>query len=512
MKPQNYTIHRFAKNTLGLNTRDTLAGMDPNASSDLLNVEFDTKGAIRKRRGYEAINTRVTEDTCVGLAQFGTTSGSTFAVSVFDDAIYKMDEFDGTWDVITGAVSLTTDQDYHVSIAVGADTVVGTNGVDVPWKWTGTGNAADLSISQFTTAKKVVYYKNRLVFANMEESATAYPNRVRWSRAGTIETFDAVDYSDQAETNDNSEIVGMVKFFDDIYIFKNSYGSGIKKLYYTGEAVAPFGMVNIGEVGAISGDSIVYADIPGVGSGLVYWGIDNKIRFFDGNKSVDIADHVQSTLDGTNRSRAKYIQAVNYPDLNQIWFSVSWGSSTTHDKIIVYDYHNRAILVHDNITANKMAILEDTSDVKYLVTGNYAGVTHKQNTGNNDSGTSFHSYYWTAWLDLGEPAFAKKFRWLDLYVAEVGEYNLSLGYNFDFSSSVKKSKAISLAVGSASFGTAIFGQDVFGGESVVIKRVPLFGTNKNRYIRFKFSNDIKDQPYTIYRFDVIAKFLNLKDI
>lgn len=513
MKPSGYSVFKFDKNTLGLNTRDSLAGMNPQSSSDLLNVDFDTRGAIRKRRGYVKLNSsRVTEDNCLGLINYKTKAGDLFAVSIFDDKVYKMDDLDGTWDDITNVVSLTDDQDNFMKLIIGQDTVIGTNGTDAPIKWTGAGNAAALSIANFTHAKDVLYYKNRLIFAHTTEGGTKFPNRIRWSNVGTIETYTATDYTDESETEDGAEIVGMAKLYDEIYVFKNSSSSGIKRLYYTGQAVAPFGVINIGDVGAVSRDAIVNIDIPGIGSGLIYWGIDNKIRFFDGNQSVDIADHIQPTLDGINRSRAKHIQAVNYPELNQVWFSVSYGSSTTQDKVIIYDYHNKAFLVHDNIDANALGILEDSSENKLLCTGGYAGLVYKQNTGNNDDSNDFNSYYWTAWLDLGDPTLAKKFRWLDLYIAELGDYNLTLGYNFDFNTGVKKSAAIRLSAAGAVFGTAVFGTDAFSGQTVLIKRIPTYGTNRERYIRYKFENNNADQPFTIYRFDVLAKMLNLRNI
>lgn len=512
MRPSDYQVFRFSKNNKGLNTRDSIADMDSGFASDILNIDFSVTGAIRKRRGYTAVNTRVTEDECVGLVDYKTKAGVQYAVAVFEDKIYKMDGFDGDWDDITGAVSLTDDQDNHMSMIVGQNTVIGTNMSDAPMKWTGSGNAATLTIANFTHAKYVTYYKNRLLFANITEAGPiTYPNRIRWSNVGTIETYTSTDWSDEAGTDDGSEIVGLAQLFDEVYIFKNSISSGIKKVYYTGNATAPFGIINIGEVGAVSGSSIVQVDIPGVGTGFIYWGIDNKIRFFDGTKSISIADHIQPTLDDLNLARNKYIQAVNYPDLNQIWFSVSNGSSTTHNRIIVYDYLNRAFLIHNNILANKMAILRNNTGDRFLCTGDYAGITHRQNTGNDDNGEDFDSYYWTAWLNLGDPTLAKKFKWLELYIAELGDYSLTLGYNFDFKLGSKKSKFISLSVGAALFGTARYGVDVFSGQTVLIKTIPIFGTNKERYVRFKFENLLADQPFIIYRYDIIAKFLGIKN-
>ena len=49
-------------------------------------------------------------------------------------------------------------------------------------------------------------------------------------------------------------------------------------------------------------------------------------------------------------------------------------------------------------------------------------------------------------------------------------------------------------------------------ENVIAKTLEVKGTGNNRYFRLKFWNNNKDEPYTIYGFDVFAKSMGLRAI
>jgi hypothetical protein len=510
MKPTDYQPIDFLRNNKGLNTRDTRAGMDLSYASDLLNVDLDVTGAFKKRNGYVVLGGD-SGSNVVGLVNFQKGVGTLFALKVTDAVIEKMDGFDGTWDTITGAVTLTAGQNNFISWTIGVDTIIGTNGINPPFKYTGTGNAAALSITQFTLARYVNYYKNRAIFLGTTET-NLYPNRVRWANVGTIETYTANDYTDECDTADGSQIVGSVLFLDDLYIFKNSRSNGIRKLQYTGSTAIgqAFGVINIGEVGAISGFSIVPVDINGLGSGIVYWGVDNKIRFFNGTESISLSDHIQPTLNALNIGRNKYIQGKKYSKKNQIWFTVSDGTSSTNNTIIIYDYYNNAFLKHDDITANVLAILTDGNDIEYMCSGGYTGYTFRHDSGYNDNTSAYNSYFWSAWIPFGSISLAKRPRWIDLIIAETGSYNLQVGYNYDFNDGEYNHESISLDMGSAKFGTAIFGVDQFPLGTILKTKLPIYSSGEEKFMRLKFYNNNTDEPFTVYGYSLLYKTLGLR--
>jgi len=516
MLPSGYNIYKFFKNTKGLNTRDTATGAPENSSSDLLNVDLTTTGAIRKRRGYTLVTDSGNGDP-VGIINFKRSSDNTLkAVMVNGSSIFKMDDYDGTCDDITGAVSLSVNKDYLQSMCISRDTVIGTNYYDVPWKYTGTGNASVLSITEFQKAKFVFQFKNRLCWLNTIEGGLNYVNRLRWSNTNTIESYSSLDFSDSCETADGSEITGYVKFSDDVYIFKNSRSNGIKKLYYTGDATSPFSILNISGMGTISPKSIVQVEINGGGSGLLYYGMDNKIYFFDGSVSVPISDHIQSFLD-TMTLRPKSIVAENFRELNQIWFGYSNSSDPYNLNVLVYDYYNNAFFPFDGIDCDMLGVLEDTNSVQHLISISHAGKIYQLNTGNSDTnpnGDTFaiNSYYWTAWLDLGDASLVKKLRWLDLYVGEVGNYSLTVSWSFNLQDGEQFTSNVLLSAGSGGTFPFVLDSDLLGGSAIKIYRLPMVGIGRERLIRIKYANNGIDEPFTLYRFDIHAKYMGQKSI
>jgi hypothetical protein len=160
MKPTNFQIFKYGQLS-GLDTRTAPANMNPNSARDLLNVDLDQTGGVVKRNGYALIAsaaTAVATATCLGLQEFRTSAGVLYQTSVWcNQQLYKMDAFDGTWDVITGSLTLATSPNSPTSFAIGADTLVGTDGINPPWKWTGTATATTLTISQFTLARLLLF-------------------------------------------------------------------------------------------------------------------------------------------------------------------------------------------------------------------------------------------------------------------------------------------------------------------------------------------------------------------
>jgi len=509
MKHNEFQRFDFGHIFTGLNTRDKYSNQDVNSSSDLCNVEHNPSGGIRERRGYRRLNvTPTNESTFLGLHDFKPSGGSQQLVCVIDDAIYKMDTLDGTMDNITGTVALTSASTNYVNFAVGLDTLIGTNGVDAPWKYTQTGSAADLIISEFTISKFVKFFHQRLIHFVTTEGGDLKNTRVRWSDSNTIETYTAANYLD-LNTSDGAGIIGVESLYGDIYVFKNSFTNGILRFYYTGNDIVTFSYDPLNEVGAASNGSIVKISTPELGAGIVYWGLDNKIRFFNGNVSIPISDKIQPTLDGLNSNRMQYIQAVNNGVKDQIEFYVSNGSSSTHNMVIVYDYKYRTFLVHNNIDANIGCIAIDSTNEAVLVNGGTNGLLYKRNIGSNDDGSALKSYCWGAWQDFGDSTIAKSVRWAKLFLSDLGNYDITVQWGFNFSDSAFSSKDINLASGDETFPFTF--PFILGGITVKRKQIEMQHTGVADYFRIGFKNDNADEPWTVHKYSLFVKGLGIKE-
>ena len=69
-------------------------------ATDLLNINLDTDGAIRKRKGYTTLNSTALPDQLDGLARYVQTDSTIYMIAAAA-GMYKMDLFDGTWDDVT---------------------------------------------------------------------------------------------------------------------------------------------------------------------------------------------------------------------------------------------------------------------------------------------------------------------------------------------------------------------------------------------------------------------------
>lgn len=128
----------------GLNSTSGPLGLQDNESSSLQNIDFNKFGSILKRNGYVNINTSSTgakeSDGLYWYEYFSSGNLVQNAVNITNGKIYKMDNLDGTFDDITGTVTVTSGN-YH-DFTTFLNKMYGTNGVDRPWYWNGSGNAS----------------------------------------------------------------------------------------------------------------------------------------------------------------------------------------------------------------------------------------------------------------------------------------------------------------------------------------------------------------------------------
>jgi hypothetical protein len=141
----------FKNFTGGLNNTSGPLNVKDEESSDLLNIDFNKFGSILKRGGYTALNTSAIsgDPASDGLYWFQYVSAGVFTrqpVNIAGGKMYSMNNLDGTWNDITGSVTITPDN--HCDFETFLGNVYVTNGVDKPWLWNGTGNA--ITVAPFT--------------------------------------------------------------------------------------------------------------------------------------------------------------------------------------------------------------------------------------------------------------------------------------------------------------------------------------------------------------------------
>ncbi len=496
----------FLSNSGGLNTTAAPTSVEANQARDLANVDFDEFGAIKKRKGYETLNSSALADAdqVTGLYQYRLKDGTSKFLATHDDDFYKMDTSagapDGTWDNITSGETITEDKLF--SFATIKNVVIATNGVDLPFKYDAVNSVDDigqLSVpTGLTKAKYVVGFKERTILANVTVSGTTHPSRFYWSKIGTLETFIATAFID-VQPNDGQEIKGIAVLGERLVILKDF---SIYNVLFTGDADVPFIVrKSNSDVGTISHYSI--AEIK---NNLVFLAPDG-IYVYNGSESLFISANIITTLESLTTSDFDTAFGVNYRTLNQYWLTFT----ANDDTIIIWDYENNSFAKHDGIVASVLSIFYDGNNLERLYHGDFSGFTYRNNRGDSDNPegtkTAIDSFYVTKWFDFGVPAQYKRVQHLFLYVNEEGNWNLSVSHTFNFEAGDSQTTTISLFDTGGIVGVAVVGTDIVGGKDGIIKRIDLAGSGQ--VISFKFRNANIDEPFTVNGFSALVRLMGV---
>lgn len=377
---------------LGLNTRDADLHIRDSEVADIQNVEFFKQGWV-VRNGMSKLHTAAL--------------GSAAITGIFDGwnhiLLYEgtnLRRWDGTtFATITGATGLVNGAVPQFVSYNALDIMVNGSGNDAPQKWDGTTFGA-LGGSP-PKAGSIEVWRNHIFLADL-----ASPNQgeVRYSAIEDPEVWDSGGFLRPSKRTKGHEIVAvkacpypgeedgtrLVVFAADAIFQFDGWNKSLFQIY----TVKP-------RLGCISARSIVVAE------DLVYWVDENGIFCSpDGGQTVNqITWNIQPTFDGLNKSRLSLSCGVHFRYKRQIWWSFSDGSSSTHNKILVYNYGlstpmlppwaEGARHVWSVYTGmNLMSMAEILSSGQYLVYGGESnaassnGFAYKLDDGTNDAGAA----------------------------------------------------------------------------------------------------------------------------
>lgn len=479
----------------GLNTTAGPFGLNDNESSDLQNIDFDKFGSILQRKGYTALNASAISNTpdSDGLHWFEFTSGASTvrkAIDIGDSKMFKMDDLDGTWDDITGGLTITAGN--HTDFQNFLNEVYMTNGADAPWKWDGTTAATMTVPAGLTTAKYVKEFNNYLFLANVTVSGTTHKSRLYYSNLKDTGTWTATDFIEIAK-DDGEEITGIRVLGDRLVLFKER---SIYVLFFTGDADVPFILPGGGktnsDVGCIAPFSIQLVD-----NGIVFLSSDG-LYFFDGFNSFKISDKITTTIQGLNQTRLNQARSLNYHKKNMYMIAVPNGSATENDTVIVWNSFLRVFSKYDGVDASSMAIFSVSGDDERPYFGDYGGFVYRMDIGDNDftanSKTAIDAFFWTNWKPVGDLISQKAVPEVVVYHT-IEDSTLTFAWSFDFDESDANSIAFSMATSSDVYGTAVYGTGTYAKTGGNAKRLTLKG--RGRVVRFKFANNAVDETFRI---------------
>ena len=488
----------FKENSGGLNSEFGSLALKPSEASDLDNIDFTRDGRFAQRNGYTRLNTTAFNSgaTWTGLYWYEKKATATNKlIGVAGDKLGKMDDLDGTWDDITGSLTLTAGNDNHVSWTTQIDVAVGTNNVNPPFRWDQTGNGTTLDVvAGLTQAKFVRTFANRLVLANVTISGTAHKSRFMWYPLDSLTSPSASAFRD-VNTNDGQEITGIEVLGEECIIFKDR---SIWKAQNIGDPDLPFRFIKTrSHVGCVSGYSIQQSN-----NGLIFQSQDGWY-FFDGNNSFKLSEKVTATIDTYNDNRFPQTQSVLYQKNNLYIASVTNSGGSTHDRNLTFNDLNGAWSKYSGLNANAFARVYDNNEEKIFF-GDYSGFVYQFDVGDNDNPggteTAIDAFYYTAWLNFDDIVNVKGIPHIYIF-HKISESTLSFSYSYDFDESDAFTQTFTLSGGGAIYGTAVFGTDVYGVSGGKVQRRDL--SDRGRVVRLKFANNNVDETFEIEGFGAL---------
>lgn len=496
MAGRDYTSGSLPFNVInstgGLNSTASGLNVADNESTDLQNIDFNKFGSILKRNGYDVLNSSAFNSgaTWTGLYAYEITStGQVFLVGTCGNKLAKMDELDGTWDDITGALTITAGNNNLTTFATHLDTLLGTNGIDAPFIWTGSGNGSAMTVpATLTKAKFVVAWNKYTFLAHVFVGGALRKNRIYWSTIDSISAWSASDFRDIG-LNDGQEITAVKALGDRLIIYKNRsiwYGQ------FTGDSDLPFVFFPTpSSVGCEAGFAVQEVD-----NGHIFLSQDGYY-YFDGVNSQKISDKINNTLTGFNRTRFKYGSSCYQKSKNRYWCSVSTEGTSTNTKVVTLDTYNKAWSVYKGHNANCFAVIYSDGEERVYF-GDYSGYVYRADIGTEDNPatveTAIDAYYYTKWFNFDDLVELKGVPHIVLYF-QIANTTLTMAYSYDFEVADQYSQSFSLATSSSVYGTAIYGTDTYAGSGGNVLRRDL--TGRGRVIRFKFASSVLDETMQI---------------
>jgi hypothetical protein len=479
----------------GLNDTFSSIRVADNEATSLQNVVFTNSGSFKTRGGSAKTMTGstlgATTDTN-GIFFYQPTSGAKFLVGVFsDNKIRKMDYatgggpdggFDNEKDDITGSLSFSVDQDDVASFAVGEDILIIEDGLNTtaPYKWTGSGDAADLGGSP-PNCTMVAYHKRQAWCAGNNSN----PSTLYFSDLDDIENWTtALSGNLTIETNDGSEIRAIEPGFDSMYAWKDFSIwriSGDDKDNYELERM-------VQGIGTKSSDSIQI-----VGNDFIFTDGQGDTYIYDGGIKVRlISSKIEETMDESNFTRFTKIRTTLFD--KDYYLSLSSVGSSTHDTVLVFDTFNLAWTKFSGMNINAMTVGDDDGGEDIIYFGDYTGFVYEYPSGTSDAGTAIDMFYTTKQFRFPEVKQNKTFKVMNVFIKQAGDYNLNVEVRQDFIGT-GTSQAVNLSSTDSSFGTAVYGIDAYGGENIIIGRLEY--NLEGQFFQIEYSNSNLDEPIEV---------------
>jgi len=362
--------------------------IDYNTLYEMENFTINSAGHAFKRNGSTPINGTALNSgasvTAIGNQRFSAASSKTFAI--IGNKFYE--DIMGTPTDRTSTATITAGDDLTWELVNADGTLIGHNGDsgDTIIKWPASGNIAALDVdSRFTTAKHVEWFDRRAFWGNLSSGV----NRVWYSDTDDIETYGALNFF-----TFDTDVTGIKKWVNGSGCVIHTENSLIM-LSPTGDASVPYrkNLISTGDDvlgGSLSGRCII--NVPGFGQ--VFPRRDGIYSFNGQERIAKISYRLDGSRfwDNINADRLAYSFAQIYPNRNEVWFWLPYGSGQVKMNIVMVLNYRLSQRVGEpvwygpyvDLTRNCAALISDKPHF-----GGFDGFVYKHDIGTvDDDGTT----------------------------------------------------------------------------------------------------------------------------
>lgn len=456
-RSQRHTAVQMFDFSGGINTRFTEAVLAENEAVEILNGHLTARGGIEKRYGFEPhiAGDTATTDAIVGLQQF-VRSGDDYVVRLQDGLVEYNNA--GTWTDVTGSVTVSTTATDRWVFSTFRDSLIATNGTDVPIKWSGTGNASVITQAigggsdTIDKAATLVRHRERIVLGDVTATESSTQTRygsVIWpSDSGTLDTWSAsptgkihIDQGDGESITNLQDVLGYLVVFKQNSLHRvTDFGVSATQ---DRVRVAPVGTPGR-HTAVVVGTTVYFLDAVGR-----FWAYDARGDNEDAVTELSATKIGRQTLTAFVGTRLPYGHLYHDPKRNEIYCFLSQDESATTNAAWVFNINTGGFTRMEwSLDWNVSCPYTDADGNRHLLAGSHTGLVAQLDTGEADNGSDITLDIQTRHTDAGSLDVVKGLRDLDVYSATSGtQQDVTIGVRKEFGVS---SSSFTVTLGAAS--------------------------------------------------------------
>jgi len=493
--PSNMRSLQLADFTGGLNLRANPLQLKLSESPDLMNVDVDVRGGIRRRGGvgtYSSTALSGAPGSLMNHAQISPVKNELLARVGAN--IVK----------VPATGSATTLFTFPTDAAVSSGSLIGNtyfqNGTDAPRRYNGDAVTTLTAASSSTwnndlevptngvmpIAKLVVGASDGpagyMFVANTTEDTKRFASRVRWSHSVSAaqthgpEDWRDCDYIDIEPDADGDEIVALLPYRDFILVFKRNSVWGL----YGNPPDSVYAQLIADNIGTVSPDAVVATEV-----GVFFFSWPEGLFLFDGERVTWLFEPLMPLIETGAINAAAYSKiSVGYHN-RRVFVSVPYGDATSNNRTYVLDTstgEGGAWVVYDYGLRSQFTWQRTNAQTLHLATvlgSNHVIVVNADEDVDDFGGETtevIDAWYQTSWIGSKDGGHLK-WRRPEYIVAGTAEGVVDVNVFHDFEGSATRSHTIVLDAGTT------------------IQRGDLLG--KARLVSLRFSADTLGQRWQV---------------